>query len=53
MATQRHTPDALEAAWGHKRRTLRLANRLEQGAVAACAGVSVRALRSLEARQRA
>lgn len=48
-ATTNQTPDEMEAALGEKLKTLRLSRNLEQKTVAERAGVSVRALRSLEA----
>lgn len=43
------TPDEMEAELGEKLRTLRLFRNLDQKTVAGRAGVSVRALRNLEA----
>lgn len=49
MQTTLQTPDEMEAATGEKLKALRLQRNLDQVTVAARAGVSVRALRNLEA----
>jgi transcriptional regulator with XRE-family HTH domain len=51
MTTINSTPDEMEAALGEKLKTLRLSRNLDQKTLAERAGVSVRALRSLEGGQ--
>lgn len=51
MAPVNMTPDEMEAALGEKLRAFRLSRNLDQKTLAERAGVSVRALRSLEAGQ--
>ena len=51
MATVNLTPAEMEAALGEKLKALRLSRKLEQQTLAERAGLSVRALRSLESGQ--
>lgn len=49
MSTKNQTPEEMEVALGEKLKSLRLSRNLDQKTVAERAGVSVRALRNLEA----
>jgi transcriptional regulator with XRE-family HTH domain len=51
VTTTHQTPEEMEAGLGEKLKALRLSRNLDQKTVAERAGVSVRALRSLEAGQ--